>query len=213
MPYNKGKNHWITLRCTFPEALRDCKEGYVYSIDYASHGLDHPETKKARLWFAKLMGIYFDVLTKKQGYAGPEDIYASYHGTTLDYAANKKEYFSLINNLHLDTKDIACQMDNYNCGVITCLSCMKFSHNNQEWITKQEEINPTKCLLWREMFCTFLSFVTEELNKIPLREFTPDEDKTTPFPSTKPPLDSMLPTKKNQRKSLSLKSSKKFLVI
>ena len=99
MPYNKGKLHWITLRCIFPEAHEDCKEGYVYSIDYASDGEENLETKKARLWFAKLMGIYFDILTKNEGYAGPEDIYASFHGTHLQYSVHKHEYFSLINNI------------------------------------------------------------------------------------------------------------------
>ena len=189
------------MRCVFPEAIEDCKEGYVYSIDYASYGVDNPETKKARIWFAKLMGVYFDVLTKKKGYTGPEDIYMSFYGTTLEYSVNKKEYFSLINNLHLDTKNVACQMDNFNCGVITCLSCMKFSNKDQEWITKQEEISSKKCALWREKFCSFLYFVTEELNKLPLRESPTSTDNATPIKTTNSPLESMLPTENKPAKN------------
>ena len=166
MPYNKGNLHWITLRCVFPASIEDCDEGYVYSIDYKNGVDDDKHTIAARLWFAKLMGVYFDILTKKQGYVGPCDIYLAYHETMQQYMINKEMFYSLINNIHLNTEKVAIQTDNFNCGVITCLSCMKFCNSSNEWIVSQDEISVLKCTLWRERFCSFLDLMITELNKL-----------------------------------------------
>ena len=184
MPYNKGNLHWITLRCVFPSTVEDCEEGYVYSIDYKNSTDDDKQTIAARLWFAKLMGVYFDILTKKQGYSGPNDIYLSYHESMQQYMINKETFYSLINNVHLNTEKVAVQTDNFNCGVITCLSCTKFSNGSQEWIVSQEEISLLKCTLWRERFCSFLDVMTKELNKVAGKvPFTMINDSTNENPA------------------------------
>ena len=185
MPYNKGNLHWITLRCIFPTSGEDCDEGYVYSIDYKNSADDDKDTIAARLWFAKLMGVYFDILNKKQGYVGPCDIHQGYHETMEQYIINKEIFYSVINNLHLNTEKVAVQIDNYNCGVITCLSCMKFRHGSNEWIVSQDEISLLKCTLWRERFCSFLDVMITELNMITNKApSTKTNDNTNEKPAT-----------------------------
>ena len=53
---------------------------------------------------------------------------------------------------------------------------MKFCNGNDEWIKTQGEISVEKCTLWRERFISFLSFLTEELNKLPATTSSDDTD-------------------------------------
>ena len=160
MPYNKGGNHWILFRCLFPGFYTDdLGEAFVYSIDYLNDDEDY-DTKTTRIAFAKLMGVYFGVLSQNQAYAGPEDIHLTFHEDSASYIQKKKSYFSLVSNAHMQ-KGVVVQRDNYNCGVITCLSNTLFSNKSDDFI-REEEISEEKCIYWRQVFCSFLKKMTLE---------------------------------------------------
>ena len=153
-PYNKGGNHWISIRCVFANNEK-YPNGMVLSIDHMTD-FEDKESKEIRIKFSKLMGVYYDVLKKGTGYCGVHDLRCNQSSNTpQEFIMKKKDYWSSLPQMFVDNSMKGNQQDFYNCGVISCFNSTNFIRGNLSFLD-QEQIEEQKCNMWREGFCMVL---------------------------------------------------------
>jgi hypothetical protein len=149
------------IRCYFP--CDEFKHGYVYSIDHA-YKQDCHIIREARAKVAKFFGIYYDIRTKGEGYAGPEDLVASCMSSQDVYIDLKKKYgYSAFPHSHYIQSSSGYQKDDYNCGIIG----IKLSLNGLKGKFKmlpQKDITTAVCNKLRKGFVTILRRMVEYLD-------------------------------------------------
>ena len=154
-PYNKGGGHWITIRCIFPDE-KEYPAGMVTSIDYSTDD-DDEETQMIRIQFAKLMGVYCDLLKTGQAYCGIDDMRLNYRvKDAAEYIKLKENHWSSFPHEFANNGSKGKQRDTYNCGVLCCFNSQNFIKGNLQPL-KPEETTETKCNMFREAYFSVLS--------------------------------------------------------